>query len=90
MISNRNEEGIARIGDFGFSTRVAPGEKLTGILGTLGYMAPEMVQGHAYDQSIDIWSFGILLYNLFTLNSEPFLTAPNASYEEILRTTLDT
>ena len=25
MISNRNEEGIARIADFGFSTRVAPG-----------------------------------------------------------------
>ena len=49
MISNRNEEGIARIADFGFSTRIAPGEKLTGILGTLGYMAPEMVQGHPYN-----------------------------------------
>lgn len=43
MVSNRNEEGIARIGDFGFATRLVAGDKITGILGTLGYMAPEMV-----------------------------------------------
>ena len=43
MLSNRNEEGVARIADFGFSTRVAQGDKVSGILGTLGYMAPEML-----------------------------------------------
>ena len=43
-----------------------------------------------YDYGIDIWSFGVLLYNMFSQNSEPFLTAANASYDEILRKTLDT
>lgn len=43
MLSNRNEEGIARIGDFGFSMRLVEGESVTVALGTIGYMAPEMV-----------------------------------------------
>ena len=73
MLSNRNEEGIVRIADFGFSMRLVPEEAVTTALGTLGYMAPEMIKSQPYDFSVDVWSFGVLLYNLLSGDVEPFI-----------------
>ena len=66
MLSTRNEEKIARIADFGFSTRLSHNEAVTTALGTLGYMAPELIQEKPYSFSVDVWSFGVLLYNLIS------------------------
>ncbi len=41
--------------------------------GTLIYMAPEMIKKENYDISIDIWSLGVLFYELVTGKS-PFVT----------------
>lgn len=32
--------------------------------GTFEYMAPEIIRGSIYDRSIDIWSLGIILYEM--------------------------
>ena len=52
-----------KIGDFGFSTNLGPNLAHTQI-GTPLYMAPEIFKGELYDNSVDIWSLGILLYEL--------------------------
>ena len=34
------------------------------VLGTSGYMAPEQLQGRAVDKRVDIWAFGIVVYEM--------------------------
>lgn len=43
------------------------GEPITGINGSFYYMAPEMVLGDTYDEKVDVWSAGIIMYMLATL-----------------------
>ena len=33
-------------------------------LGTRGYLAPEMLQRHAYDKAVDIWALGVIVFVL--------------------------
>ncbi len=67
MVSN---EGIAKVMDFGLAkTQKANDKHLTKTgttLGTLAYMSPEQARGEALDQRSDIFSFAIVLYELFT------------------------
>ena len=49
--------------DFGWCVSVEKGERTT-FCGTYEYMAPEMVNDELYDTGIDIWSLGVLLYEM--------------------------
>lgn len=39
---------------------------LTSFKGSPLYMSPEMVEGKPYDQTADLWSLGVILYELHT------------------------
>ena len=54
-----------QIADFGLSTLIKPGEKLTKVCGTWAYAAPEMAdvrRSGGYDCKFDCWSFGVILF----------------------------
>lgn len=58
----------ARILDFGLAT-VAGEDKLTrtgSTLGTVGYMSPEQITGKAVDHRSDLFSVGVILYEMLT------------------------
>ncbi|KAH0792668.1 AGC family protein kinase [Histomonas meleagridis] len=60
--------------DFGFARALSANTiVLTSIKGTPLYMAPELVQEQPYDEKIDIWSLGIILYELY-YGKPPFYT----------------
>ena len=50
--------------DFGFACEIKPG--LRDYLGTPTYTAPEIIMRDEYDEKVDIWSTGILLFNMLT------------------------
>ncbi|KAK7247901.1 G-protein coupled receptor kinase [Aureococcus anophagefferens] len=55
-------DGRTRLSDLGLAVPLAPG--LKGTAGTPGYLAPEMLQHKPYDQSVDWWSFGCMIYEM--------------------------
>ena len=71
-------DGIVKVLDFGlaklFESKPSGPEDQTRpmmltqtgvVMGTVSYMSPEQARGHAVDARSDIWSFGVLLYELF-------------------------
>lgn len=58
-----DSNGNVKLTDFGWSVLIAADTRQT-YCGTIDYMAPEMVAGQQYDFKVDIWSLGVLLYEL--------------------------
>jgi non-specific serine/threonine protein kinase len=65
MITN---DGKIKIMDFGLA-KIGKGEQVTRIgttIGTVAYMSPEQARGEKIDNRTDIWSFGVVLYEMIT------------------------
>jgi TolB-like protein/Flp pilus assembly protein TadD len=69
-------DGLVKILDFGIATRTAssdvspvPPEPAEGdgvVIGTTGYMSPEQSRGHPVDATTDVWSLGVVIYEMAT------------------------
>jgi serine/threonine protein kinase/Tol biopolymer transport system component len=70
------EDGTVKVLDFGLAKSFLPpdseGFSLLDslatnpglIMGTVAYMSPEQIRGHAVDQRADVWSLGVVLYEM--------------------------
>jgi fused-like protein len=66
--------GLVKLCDFGFARAMSTQSiVLTSIKGTPLYMAPELVREEEYNHTVDLWSLGVILYELFW-GAAPFYT----------------
>ena len=64
---NSNNEN--KIGDFGITKQLYLGNNYANTFtGTLLYMAPEELNNQKYNNKVDIWALGCIIYELLTLN----------------------
>jgi serine/threonine protein kinase/tetratricopeptide (TPR) repeat protein len=83
-----DEDGKARIMDFGIA-RSLSGKSMTGagvMIGTPEYMSPEQVEGKDIDQRSDIYSLGVILYEMVAgrlpfIGDTPISVAHKHKYE---------
>jgi serine/threonine protein kinase len=70
-------QGNVKIMDFGIARSMEAGTRLTGaMVGTPAYMAPEQAAGKPVDYRTDIYSLGLMLYEMFT--GTPAFSADNS------------
>uniref|UniRef100_A0A2R9AAU2 G protein-coupled receptor kinase n=1 Tax=Pan paniscus TaxID=9597 RepID=A0A2R9AAU2_PANPA len=66
-----DDRGHIRISDLGLATEIPEGQRVRGRVGTVGYMAPEVVNNEKYTFSPDWWGLGCLIYEMIQGHS-PF------------------
>ncbi|KAG9229399.1 serine/threonine protein kinase-like protein [Amylocarpus encephaloides] len=77
-----DSEGHLLLTDFGLSkVAVDEDDRTNSVLGTVEYMAPEVVLGQKYGMAVDWWSFGALGFDLLT-GSPPFQGQNHAKIQQ--------
>ena len=71
------EKNKIKLCDFGWSNYNNINNR-TSFCGAFEYMSPEMINGESYNKSIDIWSLGILLYEMY-FGFPPFRANPQSN-----------
>lgn len=59
-----DDDGHVRISDLGLAIEIPEGDNVRGRVGTVGYMAPEVIQNERYTFSPDWWGLGCLIYEM--------------------------
>ncbi|KAH9989398.1 kinase-like domain-containing protein [Russula compacta] len=64
-----DNDGHIVLGDFGLSRKIPTGENTIpgdDMFGTPAYIPPEVFIGEPYGREVDLWAFGVMLYELIT------------------------
>ncbi|KAF5795548.1 putative protein kinase CAMK-CDPK family [Helianthus annuus] len=82
-----DSRGRLKLADFGSAEwfGMNEGGMMTGVVGTPYYVAPEILSGREYNEKVDIWSAGVILY-IMLAGVPPFYgETPAETFEAVLR-----
>ena len=61
---SENKKFIVKLTDYGISRQLNYGSQFSSNKGTLNTMAPEVLNGEKYNDKCDLWSLGVIIYQL--------------------------
>ena len=83
MVSAASDTDVKLV-DFGVATFFQPGKRLTEVMGTPEYMAPELIRG-CYGPEVDVFSTGVLMYTAMC-GVPPFWASSRDAVKEAILT----
>ncbi|EGG06842.1 uncharacterized protein MELLADRAFT_35870 [Melampsora larici-populina 98AG31] len=82
-------DGNIKLADFGLSKDVSTSNGRTNsVCGTVNYLAPEVICGESYSYSIDWYSLGVLLHQLYTGELPYELPHDSSNYSDVMMETI--
>ncbi|KAI3732290.1 hypothetical protein L1987_63494 [Smallanthus sonchifolius] len=82
-----DSRGKLKLADFGSAEWFRMNERgtITGVVGTPYYVAPEILSGREYNEKVDVWSAGVILY-IMLAGAPPFHgETPVETFEAVMR-----
>ncbi|KAJ0653018.1 putative dual-specificity kinase TKL-Pl-4 family [Helianthus annuus] len=79
-----DEHGVVKVADFGVARVQTQTGVMTAETGTYRWMAPEVIEHRPYDHKADVFSFGVVLWELLTGEVNVFLNKKQSFYLRIL------
>jgi serine/threonine protein kinase/CRP-like cAMP-binding protein len=76
--------GYVKLADFGFAKKLTEGRKTQTLCGTPEYLAPEVLTGKGHDKGVDVWSLGILIFEML-VGMSPFATEYDQDPQTVTR-----
>ena len=85
ILIGENDRPIIKLIDFGYAINIPENNKLLfEVVGTLSYSSPELLNKFGYNEKIDIWSLGIIIFNMLT-GLEPFNNDTDSQLESQIK-----
>ncbi|VFQ96517.1 unnamed protein product [Cuscuta campestris] len=85
-----DSQGNLKLADFGSAEWFAGYEdrKMTGVVGTPYYVAPEVLMGRDYNEKVDVWSAAVILYIMLAVTPPFYGDTPSETFQAVLRANL--
>lgn len=86
LVERGGRRDFVKLIDFGFAHHAREGDLVSGgaLLGTPGYIAPEVLEGHEAGPAADLYALGVVFFEMVT-GRPPFLAADPATLCELHR-----
>lgn len=83
LLTENNSVERIKIGDFGLAKVISPVDLADTMCGSPLYMAPEILKLEGYDEKSDLWSLGIIIYELI-YGHTPFSASNHIHLQKLL------
>ena len=82
LFLSKEEDSPLKLADFGFAKEISDAQLQTA-LGTVSYIAPEILNRQPYGTSVDLWSFGVIAYILLAGYPPFYSDSPTDLFQKI-------